>query len=343
MGRPPGPAYYVGVTPVGSGARRPSLGLILPPTTQGELVPAPVLPQVVPLVPPGAPPELAELCRRAEATGADSLWAVDHLFWPHPMGEALTTLAVAAVATSRPTLGTCVLQLPLRRPAAVAKQATALQLLSGGRFVLGLGVGIHEGEYERAGVDFHRRGRLMDEGVAELRAAWDGPTGRPGRSDYVQEPASPPVPLWFGGSSAAARRRAAAVGDGWVPLFLAPDEYAAGAGGAAARDGRGRPRPRRPSRPAVVVFACVGDDDEAPGARRGLALAPLPAAAQGLPAPPGGRIARDVRRRAARASPTPGPATSSSWWPGRPPSSTSPCCAPRSPATSAGVLAGVPA
>ena len=64
------------------------------------------------------------------------------------------------------------LQLPLRRPAAVAKQAAALQLLSGGRFVLGVGVGIHEGEYERAGVDFHRRGRLMDEGVAKVRAAW---------------------------------------------------------------------------------------------------------------------------------------------------------------------------
>ena len=131
------------------------------------------------------------------------------------------------------------LQLPLRRPAAVAKQATALQLLSGGRFVLGLGVGIHEGEYERAGVDFHRRGRLMDEGVADLRAAWGGPGG-PG-SEYVQEPASPPVPLWFGGSSAAARRRAAAVGDGWVPLFLSSGRVRGRAGGTAARDGRGRP------------------------------------------------------------------------------------------------------
>ena len=122
---------------------------------------------------------MAELCRRAEATGADSLWAVDHLFWPHPMGESLTTLAVAAGATSRATLGTCVLQLPLRRPAAVAKQATALQLLSGGRFVLGLGVGIHEGEYGRAGVDYHRRGRLMDLGIAELRAAWADRATRP--------------------------------------------------------------------------------------------------------------------------------------------------------------------
>jgi len=186
---------------------------------------------------------------------------VDHLYWPHPIGEALTTLAVAAVTTTRPTLGTCVLQLPLRRAAAVAKQATSLQLLSGGRFVLGLGVGIHEGEYERAGVDFRRRGRLMDEGVAVLRQAW-GPSGGP--SDYVQEPASAPVPVWFGGASVAARRRAAAVGDGWIPLFLAPDDYAA-ALVALRRESAEVGRDPGAVEPGVVVFACVGDDD--PGAR----------------------------------------------------------------------------
>jgi len=186
---------------------------------------------------------------------------VDHLYWPHPIVEALTTLTVASVATSRPTLGTCILQLPLRQPSAVAKQATALQLLSGGRFVLGLGVGSHDSEYERAGVDFHNRGRLMDEGVARIRAAWSGPGDD--TSDYVQEPASAPVPLWFGGSSAAARRRAAAVGDGWVPLFLAPDEYAA-ALAALRRDTAQAGRDPEAVEPGVVVFACVGSDDEAP-------------------------------------------------------------------------------
>jgi alkanesulfonate monooxygenase SsuD/methylene tetrahydromethanopterin reductase-like flavin-dependent oxidoreductase (luciferase family) len=119
----------------------------------------------------GTAAALSDLCRRAEATGADSLWAVDHLFWPHPINECLTTLAVAAATTRRPTLGSCVLQLPLRHPPAVAKQATALQLLSGGRFILGLGVGSHEREYERAGVDFHHRGRLMDQGISALREA----------------------------------------------------------------------------------------------------------------------------------------------------------------------------
>jgi alkanesulfonate monooxygenase SsuD/methylene tetrahydromethanopterin reductase-like flavin-dependent oxidoreductase (luciferase family) len=209
---------------------------------------------------------VVELCRRAEATGADSLWAVDHLYWPHPIAETFTTLAVAAVTTSRPLLGTCVLQLPLRPSSVVAKQATALQLLSGGRFVLGLGVGIHETEYVRAGVDYRRRGQLMDEGVAGLRRAWTGSgAGGPdaGGSDYVQEPASPPVPLWFGGASAAARRRAAAVGDGWVPLFLAPDEYGT-ALAALRRETAAAGRDPEAVQAGVVVFACVGDDDQAP-------------------------------------------------------------------------------
>ena len=190
---------------------------------------------------------------------------MDHLYWPHPIGEALTTLAVAAVATTRPTLGTCVLQLPLRQPAAVAKQATALQLLSDGRFVLGMGVGSHEQEYERAGVDFRRRGRLMDQGVARLREAW-ALAGLD--SGYVQQPEAPPIPLWFGGASAAARRRAAALGDGWVPLFITPDEYAPAL---AALRCEAAEAGRDPGavEPGVVVFTSVGDDDGRPGARPG--------------------------------------------------------------------------
>jgi alkanesulfonate monooxygenase SsuD/methylene tetrahydromethanopterin reductase-like flavin-dependent oxidoreductase (luciferase family) len=240
------------VTQVGSRTRRPSLGLILPPTTQGELVTADGDTRST----TNRADEVAEVCRRGEAAGADSLWAVDHLYWPHPISEPFTTLAVAATATTAPVLGTCVLQLPLRRPSAVAKQATTLQLLSGGRFVLGVGVGIHEGEYQRAGVDYHRRGRLMDEGVAEVREAW-APSDV---SDYVMEPSCAPVPIWFGGSSAAARRRAATSGDGWIPLFLTPDDYAA-ALSELRRDAEDVGRDPDAVTPGVVVFARVGDDD----------------------------------------------------------------------------------
>ena len=189
------------------------------------------------------------------------MWAVDHLFWPHPINECLTTLAIAAAATRRPTLGACVLQLPLRQPAAVAKQATALQQLSGGRFVLGLGVGSHPAEYARAGVDYHRRGRLMDEGIDAMQRAWA--SGYEPDACYPQEPTSSRVPLWIGGSSPAARRRAAAVGDGWVPLFLTPDDYAP-ALLALRQETEAAGRDPDAVEPAVVVFARVGPDDEAP-------------------------------------------------------------------------------
>ncbi|HEY3844727.1 MAG TPA: LLM class flavin-dependent oxidoreductase [Acidimicrobiales bacterium] len=245
------------MTPVGSGGRRPTLGLILPATLQGELPDQTGRTSGVTRTDAGA---VFELCRRAEATGADSLWAVDHLFWPQPINECLTTLAIAAAATRRPTLGTCVLQLPLRHPAAVAKQATALQLLSEGRFVLGLGVGSHEGEYVRAGVDFHHRGRLMDEGIDALAHAWE--TAAEPEPGYHQAPTSPPVPLWIGGASAAARQRAARVGDGWAPLFITAEDYGP-ARDALRRESVAAGRHADAVETAVVIFIRIGRAGEA--------------------------------------------------------------------------------
>lgn len=163
---------------------------------------------------------LARDCAQAEQAGAGALWAVDHLFWPGPMIECLTAVTVAAAATSRAALGPCVLQLPLRHPAAVAKQVGSLQALSGGRVVLGVGAGSHPGEYEAAGVDYRRRAELLDDGIDALRSAWD-------RTDptYRQRPEHARVPVWIGGASTAARRRAARRGDGWIPLFVPADAY----------------------------------------------------------------------------------------------------------------------
>ena len=80
--------------------------------------------------------------------GCPAIWLTDHLFWGRPMPEALTMAALAASATRRCTVGTGVLQLPLRSTAAVAKAAATVQVLSGGRFVLGVGIGEHEHEYD---------------------------------------------------------------------------------------------------------------------------------------------------------------------------------------------------
>ncbi|HEY1829277.1 MAG TPA: LLM class flavin-dependent oxidoreductase [Acidimicrobiales bacterium] len=245
------------MTRVGSAASRPALGLILPACLQEEQADQAGATDGSNT---GTAADLFDLCRRAEASGADSLWAVDHLFWPHPIDEAMTTLAIAAAATRHSMLGTCILQLPLRQPAAVAKQATALQLLSGGRFVLGLGVGIHEGEYQQAGVDYHRRGEIMDSSIEAVQAAWD--TGIPPTDRYHQHPSSPTIPIWIGGASPAARRRAARVAAGWVPLFVSPEQYAP-ALLALRTETEEAGRPADAIEPAVVVFARVGPADEA--------------------------------------------------------------------------------
>jgi len=192
----------------------------------------------------------------AEEAGAEGVWASDHLFWGRPATECLTTLAVAATATARAAIGSCVLQLPLRSPAAVAKQAAALGQLSGGRFVLGVGAGSHPQEYALSGADFTRRGRALDAGIAALRSAW-GSAGREGA--YRLEPAGD-VPVWVGGSSAAALQRAAEAGDGWVPLFVGPDQFRASlsrlreVAAAAGRDPAGIV-------PAVVMAVSVGEDE----------------------------------------------------------------------------------
>jgi alkanesulfonate monooxygenase SsuD/methylene tetrahydromethanopterin reductase-like flavin-dependent oxidoreductase (luciferase family) len=166
---------------------------------------------------------LRALAHDAEKSGATSLWACDHLFWHQPLLEPLTALAVAATSTRDTTLGTCVLQLPMRSPAAVARQIGSLQLLSSGRIVLGLGIGSHPGEYAAAGVDYDRRGQLLDDGIGRLRAAWAS-AGTASR--YRQEPAADQTPIWIAGMSSPALRRVARVGDGWVPMFVPPAEFA---------------------------------------------------------------------------------------------------------------------
>ncbi|HWF23639.1 MAG TPA: LLM class flavin-dependent oxidoreductase [Acidimicrobiales bacterium] len=223
--------------------------------------------------------ELAETCRAAEALGVGALWATDHLFWHGPALECMTALTVAATATRRAMLGTCVVQLPLRQAPAVAKQAASLQSLTQGRMVLGVGVGSHAGEYEVSGIDYATRGRQLDEGIAQVRRAWESGAGvhggaiaagdiAGGSSDrYRQLPAPPAIPIWVGGSSEVALRRAASSADGWIPMLLAPEEYRA----ALARLAKELDRADRPDDAvtrSVVLFASI-DDDTDEGLRRG--------------------------------------------------------------------------
>ena len=221
---------------------------------------------------------MTETSREAEARGAGALWATDHLFWGVPALECMTVATLAATATRRATVGTGVLQLPLRAPAAVAKQASSLQLLSGGRFVLGVGVGSHGREYALADADFSDRGRRLDAGIAAVRQAWAAADPA-----YRMEPTFP-APIWIGGSSTAALRRAATAGEGWIPLFVDPTtmsdavvelRYATAAAG------------RDPTAvvPGVVAVVSVGPDTDHAAARGTAWLSAL----YGIPAKAFGR------------------------------------------------------
>jgi alkanesulfonate monooxygenase SsuD/methylene tetrahydromethanopterin reductase-like flavin-dependent oxidoreductase (luciferase family) len=236
-------------TPVGP------IGLILPTFLQE---PAPTRPERP--CPVGGPSsDLATVARLAEQIGSSALWACDHIFWHGPCLECMVALTVAGTATERATLGTCVVQLPLRQAPVLAKQAATLHTLSGGRVILGVGVGSHPGEYAEAGVDYHRRGLLLDAGITELRRSWDSGADAGGGTGYRQLPAPSPVPVWVGGSSEAALRRAARLGDGWMPLFLAPQAY----GEAIERLTKEIDRAGRRTdevTPSMVLFVSIDDD-----------------------------------------------------------------------------------
>ena len=137
--------------------------------------------------------------------------------------DPVLTLTWAAAYTSRVGLGTSVLVLPMRHPLPLAKELATLQNLSGGRLILGAGVGWLEAEFAAFGVPFRERGRRMDEGIAMMRAVWsEDPVSFAARTipaviDDMRMLPQPekPIPIWIGGSSepalqarAAARRLA---------------------------------------------------------------------------------------------------------------------------------------
>jgi probable F420-dependent oxidoreductase len=148
--------------------------------------------------------------------------------------DAGSTLAFVAGVTSRIRLLSHVLVLPYRHPLLVAKQYGTLDHLSGGRVILGVGSGHLKPEFKTLGADFERRGRVSDEYMRAIAAAWEQDVARfdgdtiSFRDVMVSPRASqrPRPPFWVGGNSPAALRRAARLGEGWVPWQLGPDEFA---------------------------------------------------------------------------------------------------------------------
>jgi alkanesulfonate monooxygenase SsuD/methylene tetrahydromethanopterin reductase-like flavin-dependent oxidoreductase (luciferase family) len=152
---------------------------------------------------------------RVEAVGFDSLWLGDHVLWHTPIIDALSLLGAYAATTERITLGTAILLLGLRQPGIGAKTLTSLNAMSGGRLVLGLGVGgENPAEFEFAGVSHERRGALLDAALERLVAQWDG--------EAEVSPTGPRPPILIGGRSNAARRRIRRFDAGWLASFVSP-------------------------------------------------------------------------------------------------------------------------
>jgi alkanesulfonate monooxygenase SsuD/methylene tetrahydromethanopterin reductase-like flavin-dependent oxidoreductase (luciferase family) len=197
----------------------------------------------VPNFGPGTNPDvLRRWALTVEGLGFDLLMVSDHIAvtpdvaeqYPAPFYEPFTTLSWLAGLTRGIRLGTTVLIVPYRHPLLVARMAANLNDLSGGRLVLGVGVGWAREEFGALGVPFRDRGRLTDEHLLAIRAAWQDDT------DYR----SGHIPLWIGGNSDAALRRAVRLGDAWHPLRFTPGWMAEAVGRltACAAD-QGRPAP----------------------------------------------------------------------------------------------------
>ena len=181
------------------------------------------------------PTELPRLAVDAEKAGFDSVWAADHVAVPEANAEAygdvieqLVTLTYIAAKTENLKVGTSVLIVPQRNPLVIAKQAAALDILSGGRLILGVGAGWIEGEFELLGADFAHRGKILDESIRLMRAMWREPLVNFSGDFFdvngaVSSPKpAQPIPIWIGGNSDAAVRRAARLGDGWHPITIPP-------------------------------------------------------------------------------------------------------------------------
>ena len=190
---------------------------------------------------------IRDYVQAVEEMGFDYLLAYDHVLGANPerpggwkgpytfqtlFHEPMVLFGWMAAFTKRLEMVTGILILPQRQTALVAKQAAQVQLLSGGRLRLGVGIGWNEVEYQALGEDFHQRGKRLDEQVALLRELWTKPlVDFHGRFDTIPDaginPLPPtPIPIWFGGSTAAAGNRMVLHGDGWIPNGMPTDVLA---------------------------------------------------------------------------------------------------------------------
>jgi probable F420-dependent oxidoreductase len=177
---------------------------------------------------------ITELARAAEDGGFDAVYVTEHPFpdarWldtgGHHALDPFVALSFAAAVTERVRLQTNLVVLAYRNPFLAAKSIASLDVLSGGRTIIGIGAGYLEGEFRALGVDPARRNELTDESIRAMTAAWAGEEMRydgegftaAGNLMLPRPVQTPRPPLWIGGNSRRAMRRVAELADGWIPM-----------------------------------------------------------------------------------------------------------------------------
>lgn len=174
----------------------------------------------------------------AEALGFDSVWSGDHLLWYVPSPDPAVVLGALAARTQGVRIGTAVYLAALRGAVAVAKMGATLDHISGGRFVLGVGIGgENPAEFAAAGVPLSQRSGRLDETIEVCRLLWraEGPVSYRGRYITLEDarfdlppltPSGPPI--WVGGRAPRSLARAGRLGDGWLAFVVTPERFADG-------------------------------------------------------------------------------------------------------------------
>ncbi|MFQ5762419.1 MAG: TIGR03619 family F420-dependent LLM class oxidoreductase [Candidatus Bathyarchaeia archaeon] len=187
-----------------------------------------------------SPESISRIAVEAEAEGYESVWATDHIIVPREVAdfygytiESLTTLAYASAVTRRVGLGTSILLVALRNPVLLAKQITALDVLSRGRVILGVASGWCREEFEYLSANYKQRGRIVDEAVRIMRGLWSDESDASAKlfhnSVFMPKPVQRGGPsIWVGGNSEAAVKRATTLGDAWHPSGPSFEDLAKG-------------------------------------------------------------------------------------------------------------------
>jgi len=198
--------------------------------------------------------KIARVARRAEELGYDSLWVSDHIIFPtvlrspypyspdgklpldpsNPLLEPFTVLSYAAAVTKTIKLGTSVIIVPYRDPLVTAKIVSSLDVLSGGRFIFGVGVGWLDEEFRVLRQNLRDRAAQTREALLAMKACWtqDDPEFHGKFFDFsgikfAPKPKQKPhPPIWFGGNSMPALKRAVELGTGWHAVWMTPEEVA---------------------------------------------------------------------------------------------------------------------